>query len=159
MLPQRARQPFQLCIYAAALLGASAAFGQSYTIQTVAGTTRLKDGASATSTPLRYPWGLAQDAAGNVYFADERDNRILMVGTDGNIHIVAGTGVAGFAGDGGAALNAEFDSPRGLGLDGKGGLYVADWGNERVRLINLTTGKVSTVAGNGAYQWAGDGGP
>ncbi len=159
MLPQRARRPFQLCIYAAALLCASAAFGQSYTIQTVAGTTRLKDGASATSTPLRYPWGLAQDAAGNVYFADERDNRILMVGTDGNIHIVAGTGVAGFSGDGGPALNAEFDSPRGLGLDGKGGLYVADWSNERVRLINLTTGKVSTVAGTGAYQWSGDGGP
>ena len=150
---------FQFCVYAAALLGAPAVLGQSYLIQTVAGTTRLKPGAPATSTPLRYPWGVAQDSAGNVYFADNLDNRILMAGTDGNIHIVGGTGVAGFSGDGASALSAEFDSPRGVALDGKGGLYVADWNNSRVRMINLITGKVTTVAGDGNYQWSGDGGP
>ncbi len=135
-------------VWAGSLLGVSAAFGQSYIIQTVAGTTRLKDGAPAASTPLRYPWGAAQDAGGNVYFADYLDNRILMVGADNNIHIVAGTGVAGFAGDGGPALKAKLDGPRALRLDGKGGLYFADYNNSRVRFINLTTGTITTVAGN-----------
>lgn len=142
-----------------ALLGAAAALGQSYNIQTVAGTTRLKNGAAATSTPLRYPWGVAEDAGGNIYIADFLDNRVLMVGTDGNIHTVAGTGFAGFSGDGGPALSAQFDGPRGLCLDGKGGLYVADYNNERVRLVNLTTGNVTTVAGSGSYQWSGNAGP
>jgi trimeric autotransporter adhesin len=153
------RRILQLGVCAAALLGASAAFGQSYIIQTVAGTTRLKNGAPATSTPLRYPWGASQDASGNVYFADYLDNRILMVGVDNNIHIVAGTGVAGFTGDGGPALNAKLDGPRAVRLDGKGGLYVADYNNSRVRLINLSASTIVTVAGNGNYQWSGDQGP
>jgi trimeric autotransporter adhesin len=159
MLTAHGRRISQVGFYAGVLLGASAVFGQSYIIQTVAGTTRLKSGALATSTPLRYPWGAAEDASGNIYFSDERDNRILMVDTSGNIHALAGTGEAGFSGDGGPALSAEFDSPRGLCLDGKGGLYVADWDNNRVRLINLAKGTVTTVAGNGNYQFSGEGGP
>ncbi len=126
----------------------------------MAGSTRLKAGAPATSTPLRYPWGTAQDGSGNLYIADMLDNRILMVDPSGNIHIVAGKGTEGFSGDGGPALQAEFDEPRGLALDGKGGLYVVDWNNSRVRLINLTNGSINTVAGNGEYmQPAGDAGP
>src|SRR5579863_1417080 len=159
MLILPARRTFQFSVWAGALLGAAVAFGQSYIIQTVAGTSRLKEGAPVTSTPLRYPWGSAQDASGNVYIADYLDNRILMAGTDGNIHIVAGTGIAGFAGDGGPALKAEFDGPRGIVLDGKGGLYVADYNNSRVRFINLMKGTIATVAGNGDYHWSGDGGP
>ncbi len=153
------RRIVQLGLLAAALLGASAAFGQSYIIQTVAGTTRLRNGAPATSTPLRYPWGVAQDPSGDVYFADYLDNRILMVGADNNIHIVAGTGIAGFAGDGGQALKAELDGPQAIRLDGKGNLYVADYNNYRVRMINLTTGTIATVAGNGNDKWSGDQGP
>src|ERR1035438_5618392 len=153
------RRIFQLGILAGVLLGAPAAFGQSYIIQTVAGTTRLKPGSPATSTPLRYPWGSVEDAAGNIYIADNLDNRILMVSTDGKIHILAGTGIAGFSGDGGPALNAELNGPQGIRLDGKGGLYVADYNNERVRFINLTTGTIATVAGNGNLQWSGDNGP
>ena len=149
----------QLGILAWALLGVSAAFGQSYIIQTVAGTTRLKPGNPATSTPLRYPWGSVEDASGNIYIADNLDNRILMVSTDGKIHILAGTGIAGFSGDGGLALNAELDGPQGIRLDGKGGLYVTDYNNSRVRFINLTTGSIATVAGNGNYHWSGDNGP
>lgn len=159
MLTCALRRTFHLCCLAGALLGVPAVFGQSYLIQTVAGTTRLQNGASATSTPLRYPWGAVEDAKGEVYIADARDNRILMIGTDGTIHIVAGTGLPGFAGDGGPALNAQLNGPRGLCLDGKGGLYVADYDNSRVRLINLNTGTINTVAGNGNYQWSGDQGP
>ena len=147
------------CVWAGLLLGIPAALGQSYIIQTVAGTTRLKDGAPAANTPLRYPWGVAQDASGKVYIADERDNRILMIDTSGSIHAIAGTGLAGFSGDGGPASKAAFDSPRSLALDGKGGLYVTDYNNSRVRMINLTTGIINTVVGNGKYQYSGDGGP
>ena len=153
---QRARQ---LCVYAGMLLGIPAALGQSYLIQTVAGTTRLKNGAPALSTPLRRPFGAVQDSNGNVYIADDLDSRILMVGTDGNIHVIAGTGVPGFSGDNGPALNATFDEPRNPYLDGKGGLYVVDYYNARVRLINLATKIVTTVAGNGKYPFSGDGGP
>ena len=159
MLTRAQSRTFQLCCFAGALLGAPAVFGQSYLIHTVAGTTRLKDGAPATGTPLRYPWGAVEDAKGDVYIADGRDNRILMVATDGTIHIIAGTGLQGFGGDGGPALNAQFNGPRGLCLDGKGGLYVADYGNSRVRLISLSAGTIKTVAGNGNYQWSGDQGP
>src|ERR1700744_947896 len=98
---------FLVC--AVALLGALTAFGQSYNIQTVAGSTRLKPGAAAVSTPLRYPWGTVQDGAGNLYIADMLDDRILMVDPSGNLHIVAGKGTEGFSGDGGPALQAEFD--------------------------------------------------
>jgi hypothetical protein len=93
------------------LLGTSAALGQSYIIQAVAGTTRLKPGAPATSTPLRYLWGSVEDDAGNIHIADDPDNRTLLVSTDGTIHILAGAGVAGFSGDGGLALNAKRDGP------------------------------------------------
>src|SRR5262249_39124521 len=121
----------QLCVCSAMLAG-SGAFGQSYTAQTVAGTTRFKDGAPAINTPLRYPWGVVQDGAGNIYVADNYDNRIFKIGTDGNIHAIAGTGQPGFSGDGGSALKARFFSPRGLCLDGKGGLYVSDYDNNRI---------------------------
>jgi trimeric autotransporter adhesin len=154
------QRKYRLRFYVGALLGTAAVFGQSYNMQTVAGTTRLTNGAPAVNTPLRYPWGTAQDQAGNIYIADMLDNRILMVDTSGNIHVVAGKGTEGFSGDGGPALQAEFDEPRGLCLDGKGGLYVVDWNNSRVRLINLTAGTVNTVAGNGEFlEPSGDGGP
>src|ERR1035438_8181018 len=69
---------------------------QPDTMTTVAGSSRLGDGNAATSVPLRYPYGVAQDAAGNIYFADTADNRVRRVGTDGKISTIAGNGVAGF---------------------------------------------------------------
>ncbi len=134
------------------LLAAEDAFPQSYVVTTVAGSTRLGDGNAATSVPLRYPYGVAQDAAGNIYFADALDNRVRKVGTDGKISTVAGTGVAGFSGDGGPATKAMLDSPEGLRLDSKGAnLYIGDYNNNRVRMVALATGTITTVAGMGVF--------
>src|SRR6185295_17291478 len=132
---------------------------QSYTSNTVAGTNRLLDGSPATSVPLRSTWGVAQDAAGNIYFADEFENRIRRVGTDGKISTIAGTGESGFSGDNAPAFKATLDSPRALRLDGKGSLYISDYNNNRVRKLVLATGVISLVAGNGAVRASGDNGP
>jgi trimeric autotransporter adhesin len=146
-------------IAACVLLGASAVLAQSYNIQTVAGTTRLQVGALATTVPLRSPSGVASDANGVIYIADQRDNRILKVGTDGKLTILAGDGTPGFSGDNGPALQASLNEPRGLKLDGNGGLYVADYGNNRVRKIDLAKLTITTVAGNGDPAVSGDKGP
>ena len=136
------------------------AAAQSYLATTVAGSSRLGDGNPAISVPLRYPYGVAQDAAGNIYFADASDNRIRRVGTDGKISTIAGTGVAGFSGDGGPATQAMFDSPQAIRLDAKGAnLYIADYNNHRVRVLALAGGTVTTVAGNGSVKYSGDIGP
>ena len=131
-------------------------FAQSYTATTVAGVSRLLDGNAAITVPLRAPWGAAQDAAGNIYIADRFDNRIRKVGTDGKISTIAGIGVAGFSGDGGPAPAAKLNSPQGLHLDGQGNLFIADYNNQRVRKLALSTGVITTVAGNGTLQASGD---
>src|SRR5271170_7401004 len=141
-------------------LCAAFAAAQSYSIATVAGSSRLRDGNPATTVPIRYPYGVAQDTAGNIYFADALDNRVRRVDTKGIISTVAGTGVAGFSGDGGPATQAMFDGPEGIRLDAKGAnLYIADFNNNRVRMVALATGVVTTVAGNGDYKYNGDNGP
>jgi len=130
---------------------------QSYSISTIAGSSRLGDGSPATSVPLRYPYGTAQDASGNIYFSDGLDNRIRRVDTKGIISTIAGTGVAGFSGDGGPATQATFNSPGAIRLDAKAAnLYIVDYDNHRVRMVVLATGVITTVAGNGSVKWTGD---
>lgn len=109
-----------LVFCALAMLPAPFLFAQSYTISTYAGTDRLLDGHAANAVPLRYPWGMAQDVAGNIYFADDDDNRVRMVDVHGIISTVAGNGVPGFSGDGGKAVSAELNGPQGIRLDGEG---------------------------------------
>lgn len=146
-----------LCSCALALLPASFAFAQSYTTSTYAGTDRLLDGHAANTVPLRYPWGMAQDAPGNIYFADTDDNRVRKVDVNGIISTVAGNGVPGFSGDGGQAIDAELDGPQGVRLDGSGNLFIADYVNEVIRKVVLATGVITTVVGNGDYEASGDG--
>src|SRR5579883_300376 len=138
---------------------ASISFAQSYCLSTVAGTNRLRDGKPANTVPIRYPYGIAQDSAGNIYFADNDDNRVRKVDTNGIITTVAGNGIAGFKGDDGPALLAELDSPQGVKLDSKGNLYIADYNNNRVRKVALSTGIITTVAGSADYHYSGDKGP
>jgi sugar lactone lactonase YvrE len=71
---------------------------------------------------------------------------------------VAGNGISGFSGDGGPATSAELNFPDGVGLDSEGNLYIGDAANNRIRKINVTTGVITTVAGNGFAGYAGDGG-
>ncbi|MGB6942298.1 MAG: IPT/TIG domain-containing protein [Bryobacteraceae bacterium] len=149
-----------VCLFGAAYITAADTPPTSYVIQTVAGSDDSGNGGQALAAGLIQPEGIAVDRAGNVYVADAADNRVRKIGADGSIQTVAGTGVAGFAGDGGAASAALLDQPYGLALDAAGNLYIADLGNGRVRKVG-TDGSIQTVAGGGALPAAstGQGGP
>src|SRR5947207_107833 len=118
------------------------------------------DGGPATAAELNYPTGVALDAAGDLFIADQDSSVVRKVdGTTGAISTVAGmAGMFDFTGDGGLATVAELNHPAGVALDGVGNLFIADSGNCVVRKV-ATTGKISTVAGTGgACGFAGDGG-
>ena len=111
-------------------------------IATVAGTGSpgfSGDEGPATAATLAVPRGLAVDDNGDLFIADSANNRIRQVTPDGIIHTVAGTGIAGFGGDGDVAGNALLNSPQGLFLDGYGDLYLADTGNNRIRILTPAT--------------------
>ena len=112
------------------------------------------DSGAASSAMLDSPAGVAVDAAGNIYIADTHNHRIRKV-SGGTITTIAGTGVAGFSGDGGQAVSATFSSPTALASDAAGNLYIADTDNHRIRKISGTT--ISTVAGSGEQFFSGDG--
>jgi sugar lactone lactonase YvrE len=117
------------------------------------------DGGPAAEASLNSPGGLAIDTAGNVYIADTFNLRIRRVdATTGMIETIAGTGTRGFAGDGGPATEATFDSPISVALDDEGNVFVGDFNNHRVRRID-PAGIVTTIAGNGQSGFSGDGGP
>jgi trimeric autotransporter adhesin len=118
------------------------------------------DGGPATSAELFYSWGVAVDTAGNNYLADIVLNRIRKVtASTGIISTVAGNGTYGFSGDGGPATSAQIYDPYGVAVDIAGNFYIADVGNLRIRKVTASTGKISTVAGNGTAGYSGDGGP
>jgi sugar lactone lactonase YvrE len=115
------------------------------------------DGGAATAAQLFYPAGITIDISGNLYIADWRNNRIRKVNTSGIISTVAGTGTAGYSGDGGAATAAQVNNPIGVTIDSTGNIYIADRDNRRIRKVN-TSGIISTVAGTGTAGYSGDGG-
>ncbi len=128
-------------------------------IATVAGNGSLGyygDGGLATGTGLAYPFGVAVDGAGNLFIADTYNHRIRKVDTNGIITTIAGIGVAGYRGDAAAATNAELQDPEGLALDRAGNLFIADTYNHRIRKVD-TNGIITTIAGNGAAGYSGDG--
>jgi DNA-binding beta-propeller fold protein YncE len=101
-------------------------------------------GVVSTFASFDTPIGLALDAAGSLYVADAGSSRVFKVSPSGVVAPVAGSGVRGFDGDGGPALQAQFDRPRGVAVDAAGNLFIADTGNNRVRMVDLT-GVVTTV--------------
>ncbi len=131
-------------------------------ISTVAGNGTVGssgDGALAINAELHGPMGVALDAVGNLYIADATNNRIRMVNTAGIITTIAGTGTAGFSGDGAAAISAQLNAPTSIAyINYMGGqLFIADAGNNRIRSIN-SSGTISTIVGNGTAGFTGDGG-
>ena len=130
------------------------------TIITVAGAGEFGDGAPALSARLTFPWDVAIDLQGNMYISESAGHRIRRVDRDtGLIATVAGNGERGFRGDGGPATAALLAAPRGIALDSSDNLFIADTGNERIRMLDASTGAISTVAGNGLPGFGGDGGP
>ena len=109
----------------------------------------LGDGIPAISTQLFYPHSVALDGAGNLYIADTFNHNIRKVDTAGVITTVAGTRKRGGSGDGGPAVSARLNLPRGVAVDGAGNLYIADTGNNRIRKVDAATGNIDTLAGTG----------
>ena len=132
-------------------------------IRTVAGSGTpgyTGDSGAATAATLNSPQGVAVDAAGDLYIADTDNNAVREVAAaTGQIATIVGdgTGVPGFAGDGGLAIHAKLNAPYGVALDYAGNLYIPDSGNNRVRQVNAS-GNISTYAGNGTPAYLGDGG-
>ncbi|MFK4066317.1 RICIN domain-containing protein [Streptomyces sp. NPDC029674] len=128
-------------------------------ITTVAGTGNMSavgDNGPAASALLNSPRAVAVDSAGVLYIAEHDGHRVRKVAVDGTITTLAGTGEAGFAGDGGPAVSAQLNTPRALALDSAGNVYIADYKNDRVRKVTAD-GTITTVAGRGDQGTWGDG--
>ncbi len=138
------------------------------------------DGGPAVKAELDQPIGVAVDHAGNVVIGDSFNQRIRVVAdstgtfygrpmTAGDIYTVAGDGTEGFSGDGGPATSAELAEPRVAAVDHAGNLLIADFANQRIRVVAdssgtfygrpMTAGDIYTIAGDGTGGFAGDGGP
>jgi trimeric autotransporter adhesin len=129
-------------------------------ISTVAGTGvggYNGDGIPATAAQLSGAGGIAIDISGNIYISDLDNHRIRKVTPSGEIVTIAGTGIAGYSGNNGPATAAQLNEPQGVALDGVGNIYFTDFGNNRIRKIDLS-GTISTIAG-GSSGYSGDGGP
>ncbi len=135
---------------------------ESGVVSTVAGSGERGfsgDGGSATDANLDGPSGVFVDSKGNVYIADEGNNRIRKVDAEsGMVSTVAGSGERGFSGDGGSAADASLDGPSGVFVDSKGNVYIADRRNHRIRKVDAESGDIATVAGSGSPGFSGDGG-
>jgi hypothetical protein len=133
------------------------------TLAGISGTTNYTgDNGLATAATLNSPAGIALDAAGNIYIADTGNNviRKITVAT-GIITTVAGNGTAGATGDGAAATLAELNKPTRVAVDAAGDLYIADYGNNKIRFVSAASGTIVTLAGTGstATPYTGNGGP
>lgn len=130
-------------------------------LSTIAGTGAAEagpDGFEATESALATPARIFLDGQGRLYIAEWEGNRVRVIGDDGIITTVAGSGERGFDGDGGPATEAKMNRPNGLFVTPQGDIYISDLGNNRVRKVD-SAGVITTVAGNGDNRITGDGGP
>ena len=136
---------------------------QSWIITTAVGTGErgfAGDGGPAKHALLNGPFDVGFDADGNLYFSDTFNHRIRRVDTQtGVITSCAGSGEAGYSGDGGPATRARLNEPYGIAIDRAANVYIADRHNHCVRRVEGASGMITTLAGNGAAGLSGDGGP
>jgi hypothetical protein len=148
-------QPALIVCMAMILAVTAPAAGQK--VFTVAGGA-IQDGSKATNAALAFPEFVAADAGGNLYISDSYNNRIRKVDVTGVISTIAGTGIAGYSGDGGQAKNARINTPEGIVVNTVGNVIFADSQNNAIRMISVN-GSITTIAGNGTSGYGGDGGP
>ena len=118
------------------------------------------DGGPAKDALFQHPVSICFDKKNNLYIAEQEGQRIRKINlSTGIITTIAGTGTAGFSGDGGPATFARLNMPRGICTDGSDNLYIADEVNNRIRKIDAATGIISTIGGNGSQVFSGDNGP
>lgn len=117
------------------------------------------DNGVATSAEIANPSQIATDRNGNTYIADYTNAVVRKIDRYGIISTFAGNGVIGFSGDGGSALSAQLSHPSGIAVDSSNNVYISDFNNHVVRKVDAITGIITTVAGNGAHSYTGDGGP
>lgn len=149
-----------LPLFIAGIITGSAGFMQAQTITTFAGNQVAGysgDGSQATAAEIHNPMGIAKDASGNIYIADDYNNVIRKVNTSGVISTFAGNGTYNYSGDNGPATAAEIGDPQGVAVDASGNVYIADKGNNRIRMVD-GGGTITTYAGNGTAGFLGDGG-
>ena len=116
-------------------------------------------GCTPTQVTLDKPRGIAADAQGNIYIAGYDSHEVFKVSAStGLLYLVAGTGSAGSAGDGGPAASAQVNGPRGVWADTAGNVYIADTSNNKIRVVDIT-GTIHAFAGTGTSSSTGDGGP
>jgi trimeric autotransporter adhesin len=130
--------------------------GQIFTISTFAGG-GLPVNLPGTAASIGLTRKVAVDAAGNVFMASIGNVVLRLDAVTGVLTLAAGNGEAGFGGDGGPAVSAQLNDPFGVAVDSAGALYIADWGNARIRRVS--NGVITTVAGSGAAGFSGDNGP
>ena len=139
-----------------AIASSCCAFGQTYSVQTLAGG-GLPVNIAGTSAILQSPGFVAVDRAGNLFFADRRDVVLRLDATTGLLTLVAGNGTAGYSGDNGPATGAQLYTPLGVSVDSTGDVYITDSNNNCIRKVS--NGVISTVAGSGVQGFSGDNGP
>jgi sugar lactone lactonase YvrE len=118
------------------------------------------DGGLAINAALGRPFAVAIDLNGNILVADQEDHVIWKINAStGIITTIAGVGTSGFAGDNGPATSSKLNDPQAVIVGPNGNIYITDTGNVRIRMIDHTTGIITTVAGNGVASYSGDNGP
>src|SRR5437870_1049900 len=117
------------------------------------------DGGLATEAQLNFPTGLLRGPEGALYVCDTGNHRIRKITSDGKITTVAGTGEAGWSGDGGPAIKARLNEPYEIRFDHEANMLWVERASHLVRKLASKTGIISTVAGNGTAGFSGEGGP
>ena len=156
------RQLFHIISTALVLLSGGAFAAERWEIKTVAGTGVrgfAGDGGPAAKGQLNDPFGIIRGPDQALWFCEYGGQRIRKIEPNGTLRTVVGSGLTGYAGDGGPALQASLNKPHEIRFDAAGNLYIADMVNNAIRRVDARTQIITTFAGTGKPGYSGDGGP